>query len=347
MTIDPIFSWVVTAIIAGLVLALPVWRVCADARRRRAWLARLGMAGMLVLVLLQPGIGGKAPDGEHGNVDVFFVADTTPSIVAEDYNGEKPRLDGVKRDIRKISRKLAGARFSLITFDSDAVVRMPLTTDATALQTAVEVIRPEAALSSSGSSISNANRLLARQLLDARDADPTRRRVVVYLGDGEQTIRASPRSFAKAGALTDSGAVLGYGTAEGGKMREANGIADDKSGKGVGEYIMDHSGGSPRAARSRIDEMNLRAIADQLDAAYTHRTKPAGIDDIVGRLTDGSVVSSAGADGSGAGSVAGSGTGRKPLYWIPAAGMFLLILRELRIVRRAQRAQLTIRKAMS
>lgn len=78
--------------------------------------------------------------------------------------------------------------------------------------------------------------------------------MVFYLGDGEQTVSSSPESFASSAALLSDGAVLGYGTVEGGPMRITTIGADDPA-SGYIEYQ-----GAP--AISVIDEAALQTIAD-------------------------------------------------------------------------------------
>ncbi len=118
------------------------------------------------------------------------------SIAAEDWDGDRPRLEGVRSDVDAIASELAGARFSLIPFDSTAVLRTPLTDDAAAVVTAASVMNQEITYYSSGSSITEASDLLAERLQEAREADPERANVVYYLGDGEQTADEAPGSFA-------------------------------------------------------------------------------------------------------------------------------------------------------
>ena len=55
------------------------------------------------------------------------------------------------------------------------------------------------------------------QQADART--PERGRVVFYLGDGEQTAADPPTPFDIDKRLINGGAVLGYGTTEGGRMK--------------------------------------------------------------------------------------------------------------------------------
>ena len=71
-----------------------------------------------------------------------------------------------------IAEELAGARFSLITFDTNAVVRMPLTTDTSALDTLVTVLEPQVTAYSKGSSVTVAAKVLDERLRAARETPP-------------------------------------------------------------------------------------------------------------------------------------------------------------------------------
>jgi Ca-activated chloride channel family protein len=332
MTLHPVLpAWIMLPLSAAvmLLLGLLVFR----AYRRgphggsgavRDWLLR----GVLVLLVLgaaaRPGIPGGNAEAATADVNVFFVVDTTSSIAAEDYGNSLPRLEGVRADIRAIAEGLAGARFSLITFDTNAAVRMPLTTDTTALDTLVEVLEPQVAAYSKGSSVTVAAKLLDGRLRTARDSTPERPRLVFYLGDGEQTSGKPPAPIRLDKGLVSGGAVLGYGTAAGGRMKENSGPGpDDDAG-----YIPDRSGGAGRDALSVIDEGQLRQIAGDLGIPYVHRS--AG-DAAAAMLQDANPGSLQRGEGDG------SLGGRTELYWILAAGAFLLALRETVLVLRQLR----------
>jgi len=125
---------------------------------------------------------------------------------------------------------------------------------------------------SKGSSIGIANQLLTQTLQNAQKASPDRARMVFYLGDGEQTVSTEPEPFDSAKKLISGGEVLGYGTSQGGPMRETTGaFGDTASGSGAGPYIQ-YQGSD---ALSRIDEKNLQRIASELGVTYEHRTADA------------------------------------------------------------------------
>ena len=187
-----------------------------------------------------------------------------------------PRVEGVASDISAIAAALPGARYSVVTFDQAARVRLPLTTDTTALDAAVETLLPESYEVSRGTSVSEANDRLKTLLQQADARTPERGRIVFYLGDGEQTAADPPAPFDIDKRLINGGAVLGYGTTEGGRMKATRSRFDTSR-----NYIKDPATGED--ARSVVSEATLRTIGDQLGLAYVHRE--AG--DAIGPAVDG------------------------------------------------------------
>jgi len=117
---------------------------------------------------------------------------------------------------------------------------------------------------------------------------------------------------------------LGYGTAAGGRMKENTGPGpDDDAG-----YIPDRSGGAGRDAISVVDEGRLRQIAADLGIPYVHRTAGDGAASMLQKSDPGTLER-----GDGDTSL----EGRTELYWILAAGAFLLGLRETVLVLRQLR----------
>lgn len=268
MILQPVLHPILLALLCA-VPAFFVVRAFVRGPSRGLWALRLGMIVVVFVMLLRPGIPGGTSETLAIDTDVVIVVDTTASIVAEDWAGDRPRIDGVRADVQAIVDEYPGARFALISFDAAAQLRLPLTTDATALISSLDVLRPEVTDQSRGSSIGIANRMLADTLSAAAEASPERGRMVFYLGDGEQTASSEPESFASSAKYVDGGAVLGYGTTEGGPMRKTTGQGSE--GGGYIEYQ-----GQP--ARSVIDEDNLRRVSEQLGIEYQLRAADAGID---------------------------------------------------------------------
>lgn len=276
-------------IVVGPLLALCV-HAWLRARRTQdgtevAWLRRGGMVLSTLLIGLAPAVPA-ATETVETNAEVFFVVDRTGSMAAEDYDGGRPRLDGVRHDLVALMEALPGARYSVIGFDSQAARQLPLTTDSRAVRSWAETLRQEITWYSAGSTIDRPVAALTQALEAAAERNPANVRLVFLLSDGENTDGDNSSSTAQEGAyaalapLVDGGAVLGYGTAEGGQMRSYDGT--DASGPGTdAPWITDDTQpGSPPAV-SRIDETNLRRVAEDLGVEYTHRIEPGPVDQLV------------------------------------------------------------------
>ncbi|PRA81272.1 VWA domain-containing protein [Microbacterium sp. MYb66] len=281
MIFQPVLNPLLIALLCLPVAALAVWVLVRPAKsgtaptdpralagHRALWAMRLVLVLACFAMLLRPGIPGGATQTLATDTDIVLVVDTTASIVAEDWGDDEPRLDGIRDDVRALVEEYPGARFALITSDAAAELRMPLTTDTTALMGSLEVLRPEVTSQSRGSSIGIAAPLLTETLASAAESSPDRSRMVFYFGDGEQTVDSEPESFSSSEKYTDAGGVFGYGTTEGGPMRITTG---DVSATGTAEYIQ-YEGSD---ALSVIDDANLEAIAAQLGVEYEHRTAEA------------------------------------------------------------------------
>lgn len=262
MTFQPVLPAVVIVLAVLAVLAVVGWTLARTPSARPLWAMRAVLVLACGMLLLRPGVPGGTAETLATDVDVLLVVDTSASIVAEDWDGDRPRLDGVRSDIADIVARYPGARFALLTFDSDAAVRVPLTTDATALTSSLAVLRPEATSRSGGSSVGAAAGVLEETLAAAEEVSPDRARMVFYFGDGEQTAATPPDSFGGSAGDVDGGAVFGYGTEQGGPMRVTEPGIDQS-----GDYI-EYQG---ERALSVIDPATLQAIADELGVPYLHR----------------------------------------------------------------------------
>jgi Ca-activated chloride channel family protein len=287
MTITPMLPLWLLLPVGAVLVALAVWQVLRS-RRSSHWAARLALVLLVLVLALRPAIPGHpATAAAQGGLEVYFLVDTTSSVAAEDYGPQhEPRLDGVKSDIDGIVHSLPGAQFALVTFDSFALERVPLTTDASAVQSAVASMTQEVTNYSSGTSIDAGLDLMKRVLTDAHKATPDRPRVLFYLGDGEQTRATQPRSFAALKPLLTGGGVLGYGTQAGGRMTSFNGYPAGEPGAAAAPtWILDYSTNPPTDAVSHIDETALRTIAAQLGVPYNHRTAGDPVAPLVAGIT--------------------------------------------------------------
>ncbi|QCB92511.1 vWA domain-containing protein [Cellulomonas shaoxiangyii] len=244
------------------------------------WWRRALLVAAVAVVGLTPAVTTTQPGGARAGVQTFFVVDRTGSMAAEDWGPGEPaprqpglppeptvrRLDGARHDVVSLATDLSGGSFAVIAFADEAGSQLPLTDDVNAVRSWAQTVTQEVTASSTGTLRDRPLDVLRRSLEDAARRDPAMVRLVFYLSDGEQTGEGDAASFAELAPLVDGGAVLGYGTAQGGRMRSYDGTVDPDP-----PYITDPAGGD---AVSRIDEDGLRAVAEELGVPYVHRTAP-------------------------------------------------------------------------
>ncbi|MDO4241884.1 MAG: VWA domain-containing protein [Microbacteriaceae bacterium] len=277
MTWNPIFSLWMLIILIGAGLGIGVFCLLkATGRRRLSWIFRVLVMLMIGIACVRPGIGTASAQQLGSKVNVLFLIDVTASMNAEDWQGNKPRLEGVRKDIEELAIKHAGARFGVITFASKANRRLPFVSDASALKSLMSNLQPEVTRDSRGSSVTAAAELAEEVLKKDAEQYPDRARIVYYLGDGEQTSDQDLQSMAGVAKYANSGAVLGYGTAAGAKMREVRDFESDRAPR----YV--HDDEARREAISKVDEKNLAQIAKDMQMPLQMRSansavKPAEI----------------------------------------------------------------------
>ncbi|MGI8647378.1 MAG: hypothetical protein DLM55_01125 [Acidimicrobiales bacterium] len=271
MSFAPMLPWWAVAVVFIPLLVVAVLLVVVQAGERTRWrrVRRVLMVLLLAAIAVRPSFGESHQPAQLSNLDVFFVVDATPSAAAEDYNGHQPRIAGIRRDIKAITASLAGARFTLITFANATEIRVPLTTDSAAVDTSTDLLDPSDALYSGGSGIDEPVASVTKQLAQAQAEQPKRTRMVIYLGDGEQTVNRAVGSFAPWSAHVSGGAVFGYGSTGGGKMRHYDAVTGN-----LLSYVIDAAGND---ALSRYDPATLRTAATQIGVPFTHRTSPGRV----------------------------------------------------------------------
>lgn len=309
MTFAPVVPWWLWVVLsaAGLGAATVLARRSRPNARGRA-VRRLGIAVTLSFLGLHPGFGSIAGDTGRTDLDVVVVVDRTTSMDALDWNGAKPRLAGVRSDVRDIARALAGSRFTLISFGHRPQLELPFTTDTGALLAATDALQRESPLEGSGSRISTPVGEARRALDRAKEQNPERRRILFVLTDGEVTEGSdSAQPWASLSGSVDGGAVVGYGTTTGGRMR----LTEDGS---IDGWIVDRFGVE---ARSKIGTALLEGIADALGVGYVHSTTPHEVRSVLERI-----------DPSYA--AGGDGTARIDPSWVLGLALLALLLPEVR-----------------
>lgn len=218
------------------------------------------------------------------NIDVLLVVDDSMSMLAEDFDGEGRRIDAVKEDCEYIMDKMDGCQFSLISFGNYAYRLAPFTSDKDIVLTALEHLEGQTQYYAQGTSLNLPFPVMLDALKKNQERDKDRVQIVFFFSDGEITSKNEKLgSYADAEEYIVSGAVLGYGTEEGGRMK----VLSYEGDYGERFYMKTRGAdGYTDYALSKIDEDNLQSIADDLGVEYYHIESPTDMRDIVSNLMD-------------------------------------------------------------
>ncbi|MCR5343140.1 MAG: VWA domain-containing protein [Butyrivibrio sp.] len=281
-------------------------------------LIRLFVIYALVFVIgCRPVILEKKYEFSTKNLDVLFVVDTTISMWAEDYNGRQTRMKGVTKDVESVIDELAGSNFGLVTFDDTSHVLSPFTQDGQYVKDLFETFVSPEVFYAKGSDLSLPYKDIDA-LLRSSAKKENRKTIVFYISDGEITNGKELTDYSDLAGYIDSGAVLGYGSDEGGKMKDG--------GEGT-YYIYDYT--TYDDAVSRIDEGNLQKIATDLGVPYYNMYKNnESLQGAVSMIKESSKTVTQ--DGKGV------ETAKDTYYWYAIPLALMLLLEIIMIIRRGR-----------
>lgn len=222
------------------------------------------------------------PNGEttaiNTDINILFVIDTTVSMKALDYNGNKERFEGVINDCCYIVDELSNCKFSIITFGNEAHRVIPFTNDTDMVQAELKSIKVENDFYAKGSSMNIVKDLLEKTLKDEQKRkNGTEKNIVFFITDGEITREGETlKSFTDISQYIYNGAVLGYGTTTGGKMISSS-YANDPTSEFYYIYFYNEDYMMTTAV-SKLDENNLKQIAKDLGIDYIQMSKKSNVD---------------------------------------------------------------------
>ena len=265
MIFRPIIPPIFMILISILFIAFIIWT-----SKRMKLVVRLLIVIVLFVISLRPMVPDGTVEVVNNNLDIIFVIDTTLSMEASDFYGDYTRLFGVKETVKYILNELPGANYSVISFDNDAKMNVPLTFDSNAILASVETLKVPNVYGAKGSKITVFKDSL-KMVLERSHKKEDRSTIVFLFTDGENTSDEKLDSLSSLESLIDGGAVLGYGTSKGATM-EVVSYGTTK------EIIKDRSSYPYKDAISKIDEDNLKKMANEMGISYVHMTKTRDID---------------------------------------------------------------------
>lgn len=259
MTFRPIFPIELLLAVFGLFFGISAFFIIKNRSRtsdKIFTLLRLSVIYVLALIIgMRPVLVETKYEFATKNLDVLFVVDNTISMWAQDYSGRKERMQGVVNDAGIIIDELAGSNFGLVTFDDASHVLSPFTQDMQYIKDLFDTFKSPDSYYAKGSDLSKPYQDIEALLLSSSRKE-NRKTIVFYMSDGEITNGKELRDYSELAQYIDAGAVLGYGSASGGKMKDTYGY----------DYVYDYH--EHEDAISRIDEENLGKIAEDLGLTY-------------------------------------------------------------------------------
>lgn len=266
MIISPIIPiWLMAVLCIGLIILIKNKDI-------KVFIRRLIIIMLLFIINLRIMVPTDNAKVMTSNLDIFFVVDSTLSMLAEDMSEKSNRLEAVKSDCKYILDELSGANYSVMTFNNEPKVITPLTKDSNMTLAAIDAISTMQENYATGSSMNKIIDDLEDALKKASEKND-RKSVVFFISDGEITSDEKLESYSGTKKYISNGAVLGYGTEKGGNMK----IKDSYTEKT--KYLEDTTSSTypyPKAV-SKIDENNLKQIAKDMGIDYINMSKQANI----------------------------------------------------------------------
>lgn len=235
---------------------------------------------LLFVINLRIMLPGEGAPVVSSGADILFVIDNTLSMLAEDCDGNRRRIDVVKEDCRYIMEQFPGASYSVISFGNNIRTMLPYTIDQSIVIPAVDSLNGQAALYATGTSLNDVMEYLKEALNNNRD----NYQIVFFISDGENTSDDDLRSFSGLDNYVDDGVVLGYGTKQGGPMKAVSYTGSEEEP----EYLYYYDDNfDKQLSLSKIDENNLKSIASDLGVDYVHMTKQSDMDGAIAKVLAG------------------------------------------------------------
>lgn len=235
-----------------------------------AWIGRtVAMAlclSLFFVFVIKPARWSSMGEGSEvktkSNLQVVICIDDTISMVANDQDG-RTRMEAAKEDCKFIVDSLQGAKFSVLDFHNETTVLCPFTNNSDHVKSVIDSISPLSTYYAKGSSLNTPKDAIVKTLKMASQAEGNEL-AIFFISDGEITDDSVLESYMDAGKYVHGGAVLGYGTAQGGTMSVQHSWEEEPT------EIMDYSDYPSKPAVSKIDEENLRSIARDMGVVYIH-----------------------------------------------------------------------------
>ena len=290
MIINPIIPiWLMSIICIAIVIFILYNKPVKDIKTTRQkklhkkYIISSSIKILIIILLFVINLRFMIPNGENmaiaSDLSVLFVIDTSVSMRALDYDGNEERFEGVINDCCYIVDELSNSKFSIITFSDTAQKVIPFTNDTDMVQAELKAISLENDFYAKGSSMNIVKDTLEKSLIEEKERQNEDTKLIVFfITDGEITKEGENlESFSNLSQYISDGAVMGYGTKDGGKMVNST-YSDEPNSNFYYIYYYDDSTYQKVTAISKIDENNLKKIASDLKIDYIQMSEKSNID---------------------------------------------------------------------
>ncbi|MCH4208671.1 vWA domain-containing protein [Bifidobacterium sp.] len=271
MTLSPALGWPAGAAISVIMAALAILAAVVHARRKRssdetllACIRRMALCLVIAVMALTPSVPQATTSRAVQATDVVVALDVTGSMAVKDAQYGSPatmtRLDAARHAVADLTASYANSSFAAIRFGVSGTLDVPLTPDTLAIRNWANTLETEPTSISTGSRLDAPVDQLLTTLKTIRDGHPDDAIVLYLITDGEQTSPKARRTYSSLRRYLDDAYTLGVGSAKGGAIPLIR--PGDMQNSTSGQWVEDPATGKPGV--SRMDEKNLRAIADEL-----------------------------------------------------------------------------------
>lgn len=267
MIIKPFLPIQWIAVAAALLLTFAIFCIVKKSLRHTHIFRRIAIVTLILAALLRPMAGIESEKRIVSDLNLFFIVDNTGSMATKDMeNGERYRYEAVKSDIKKIVNMYQGARYSITIVDYDIYQSLPLTNNASMAIAAANAIRPRKSNATVSTDLEDLLDFATNRIAKYNKRNPDRRSVIFLMTDGEESNEQKTRVPKELKAELSGGIVIGYGTTTGDKVHRISNENQILENEFIRESTL-----SDEYHISKLDENNLKAIADSLSARYIRR----------------------------------------------------------------------------
>lgn len=268
MSFKPLFSIYIIIALAAVCLAFMIFCAIKPEYHQARLFRRTTMVILMLCILARPVFYITTNVGTAStNLDIFFVVDMSGSMVAKDCdNSTKRRYEKAAEDIVYIAKKFNGASYSIVAQDFNTYTAAPLTENLDILEESARSLMPKNSRYTQDSDLSTLLDYTATHIRTNQQHRADHKNLVFVFSDGEDRVNGTTTVPQLLVSNTATGAVFGYGSADGSEIEEIkdgvitkNPVKDDNN-----DIVI-----------STINTENLENIAHGMGVKYQNRTEEA------------------------------------------------------------------------